>query len=109
MIYEFEIIKKEIEDNADFYDEDDTGSIELPKVLAIIEKHKNTFELKSILGYSIPDVVKILNGLELERKLDLKVTMENIEKLATALQDDFYKNLKLVSERLDNENNSKTE
>lgn len=35
-----EDIKQEMEDNANYYDEDDEGNVDLPKIMAILDKYK---------------------------------------------------------------------
>lgn len=48
----------------------------------------------TICGHTVEEIITILNGLELERKLDIKMTMGNLSILAEKLQEDFNKNLK---------------
>ena len=50
-------------------------------------------EEPTINGYSIEEVITILNGLNLERILDIKMTMKNLSILAEKLQEDFQKTL----------------
>ena len=51
-------------------------------------------EEPTICGHSIEEVITILNGLEIERITDIKMTMGNLSILAEKLQEDFNKNLK---------------
>lgn len=56
---------------------------------------KDLEELKptTINGYSIEEIITILNALDLERILDIKMTMKNLQILSKKLQEDFQKTL----------------
>lgn len=48
----------------------------------------------TICGIPIEEVVKILNGIELERRYDLKLTMENLSKWQEIIRKDYEYNIK---------------
>jgi hypothetical protein len=84
------LIKKYKEQINENYDEDNKYA-DLSKALAYKEILQDLEELKptTINGYSIEEVITILNALDLERILDIKMTMENLQILSEKLQDDF--------------------
>lgn len=83
--------KRLVEEN---YDEDNCFA-DLSKGIVYQEIIQDLEELKptTINGYSIEEVITILNGLNLERILDIKMTMENLQILSKKLQEDFQKTL----------------
>lgn len=46
-----------------------------------LENKIRKLEKKTICGRTVDEVITILNGLDLERQLDIKVTMENLSYL----------------------------
>ncbi len=60
----------------------------LPNIQALITKEKN--KPVTIMGKTIDEVCVILSALELERITDIKVTMENLDKLAKKMQEDIW-------------------
>ena len=46
-----------------------------------------------ICDYTIPEIMDILNGLEIERILGIKMTMENLSELSKKMNEDFNKTL----------------
>ena len=83
--------KQLVEEN---YDEDNCFA-DLSKAIAYQEIIQDLKKVKepTICGYSVEEIITILNGLELERKLDIKITMSNLSILAEKLQEDFQKTL----------------
>lgn len=84
------LIEKYKEQMNENYDEDNKYA-DLSKAFAYKEIIKDLEELKptTINGYSIEEVITILNALDLERILDIKMTMENLQILSEKLQEDF--------------------
>lgn len=64
-------------------------------LFAYKEMLKDLEELKptTINGYSIEEVITILNALDLERILDIKMTMKNLSILSDKLNEDFNNTL----------------
>jgi hypothetical protein len=83
--------KRLVEEN---YDEDNCFA-DLSKVIVYQEIIQDLQKIKepTICGYSAEEVITILNALELERILDIKVTMENLGILSEKLQKDFQDTL----------------
>lgn len=54
-----------------------------------LEQEVEKLKITTINGYTIEEVITILNGLNLERKLDIKMTMENLSLLAEEMHKDF--------------------
>lgn len=77
----------------------------IDEILKDLEELKPT----TINGYSIEEVITILNGLNLERILDIKMTMENLQILSEKLQEDFKnaldKSMKNMMNDLGDDNN----
>jgi hypothetical protein len=79
--------KQLVEEN---YDEDNCFA-DLSKAIVYQEIIQDLKKVKepTICGYSAEEVITILNGLELERILDIKMTMKNLQILSEKLQEDF--------------------
>jgi|GEM_PF-4486833 len=93
--------KEQMNENYDL----DNKYADLSKAFAYKEILQDLEELKptTINGYSIEEVITILNGLNLERILDIKMTMENLQILSEKLQDDFKNALdKSMKNMIDN-------
>lgn len=88
------LIEKYKEQMNENYD-DNNKYADLSKAFAYKEILKDLEELKptTINGYSIEEVITILNALDLERILDIKMTMKNLQILSKKLQEDFQKTL----------------
>lgn len=65
------------------------------QIFEILEQLKPT----TILGHSIEEVITILKALDLERILDIKMTMSNLSIIANKLQEDFNNSIKETIER----------
>ena len=53
-----------------------------------------------IMNYTIEEVMTILNGLEIERILDIKMTMDNLKTLGEKIQEDFQNTINNVYENM---------
>ena len=100
-----ELIKK-YEEKINHYEEkySDTAVINFSEIAewkAYQEILQDLKQLKptTICGYTIEEIITILNALELERILDIKITMDNLGILANKLQEDFNNTLKINFER----------
>jgi hypothetical protein len=72
-----------------------------PEMIAYQEIIEDLQKLKpvTIKGHSIEEVITILKALDLERILDIKMTMSNLTILANKLQEDFNNSIKETIER----------
>ena len=62
------------------------------KLLEILNKDINkSFNEITIYGYSLDEIITILNGLEIERITDIKMTMENLSYLFKKVCDEQNK------------------
>ena len=83
--------KQLVEEN---YDEDNCFA-DLSKGIVYQEIIQDLKKVKepTICGHTVEEIITILNGLELERKLDIKMTMDNLRILSEKLQEDFKNTL----------------
>lgn len=58
-----------------------------------LEQEVEKLKITTINGYTIEEVITILNALDLERILDIKMTMENLSILSDKLNEDFNNTL----------------
>lgn len=85
----FEETKKEIE-KLDLSDETKY------KLLSVLNKDINkSFNEITICGYSLDEIITILNGLEIERITDIKMTMESLSYLFKKVCDEQNKMLQM--------------
>lgn len=66
------------------------------KLLEILNKDINkSFNEITIYGYSLDEIITILNGLEIERITDIKMTMKNLSYLFEKVCDEQNKLLQM--------------
>ena len=66
------------------------------KLLSVLNKDINkSFNEITICGYSLDEIITILNGLEIERITDIKMTMENLSYLFEKVCDEQNKLLQM--------------
>lgn len=68
-----------------------------------IKELENKVEIQTICGYSIEEAIQILSTVTFERAYDIRVTMDNLQKLMKTYQEEQTEMLKETLSRIDYE------
>ena len=71
------------------------------KLLQTLKKEVNgMYDNVTICEKKIREIVQILNGLDIEKMLDIKMTMENLSYLYKKVLDEQYKKQQMIIKRM---------
>lgn len=89
---ELESLKKE-NDKLE-YDLVSKQNIYIEQLQNKIKELENKLDIQTICGYPVEDVIKILSAIDIERKYDIRFTMDNLQKFIELYQKEQTEMLK---------------